>query len=128
MTQTAAWWRAYRARRADELRAYNRERRHRPDVRVQRHAQELRRRARLRAIEPFVPTHPLLEAAAALVPMPTPGHLLMFRRELTAQDARSEAVLALVEGRDPRAAALAFEAAERAWEWHTCPLLLEIAA
>lgn len=115
---TAAWWREYRVRRATELRAYNRRRRSEPKVRAQRHASEQRRRSRIRAAElanVVQLRHPLLDAAAALVPIRAPGRLLRFRPEMTAEDARSEAVVALIEGRDPVAAVAAFRARERAW-------------
>jgi hypothetical protein len=122
----AAYYREYRRQHADELREYNRARRARPEVRAQRHAQELRRRARIRASRPaeVEMRHPLLDAAAALVVMPPPGRVLRFRREVMAEDARSEAVLALVEGRDPLAAVRAFRAVERTWGMWTVPLFI----
>lgn len=129
-TMSAAWWRDYRRRRSTELREYNRQRRRRPEVRAQRHASEQRRRERLRATEAakLVPLiHPLLDAAAELVPMGVTGTLLRFRAEMTVEDARSEAVVALIEGRDPSDAVKAFMARERAWEALHAPLF-EVAA
>lgn len=112
---SAEWWREYRRRRGEQLRAYNRDRRQTPLVRAQRHASEERRRRRVReaeAAKAVILTHPLLDAAAALVPLHATGSLLRFRSELTAEDARSEAVLAMLEGRDAALAVRAFRTAE----------------
>jgi hypothetical protein len=131
MSRDAAWWRDYRIRRGEELRAYNRERRRQPKVRRQRHASESRRRARIRAGQaiPSLHTgHPLFDFARAVVAEITPLRLYVSPVEIDRQDARSEAVLAMLEQRDPRAAAIAFLRDQAAWRRLTQPLVGERAA
>lgn len=56
-----------------------------------------------------------------------PGRTLQFVDELDTQDARSEWVLAHLEGRDPSAAAREFRATELRWRAMTMPLLEVVA-
>lgn len=122
---SAEWWRAYRLAHREAIGASQRRRRQDPRVRAQRHAQEQRRRQRRRAEDDArtVPlAHPLLSAAAALVPMPKPGTAYRWTEELAAEDARSEAVLAMLEGSDPATAVRAWLTVERTWLAMTCPL------
>lgn len=123
---TPGWWREYRRTHRAEITAATRRRRQSsPVLRAQRLASEQRRRARLRAEDAAraVPMdHPLLAAAAALVPMPAPGGALRFANELMAEDARSEAVVAMLAGTDPLAAVHAWRSAERAWQSLIVPL------
>ena len=126
----AAWWRDYRRRRSAELREYNRARRRQAKVRAQRHAQEARRRAR-RRVEAVIPGlhvgHELFEQARAIVRDITPMAVLKSRVELDREDARSEAVLAALEERDPELAAIGYLRSEATWRRLTRPLLGEVA-
>jgi hypothetical protein len=98
-------------------------------MRAQRHASEARRRARLAATTAELPAlhvgHPLLEAARQLVPEPVRGARLAWWSECLADDLRSEAVLALLEGRDPAEAVARYRAREHTWAAWAGPLLLE---
>lgn len=67
--------------------------------------------------------HPIFDAARAIVPMHrSPGTTLQFEAEQWWEEEMSEAVLALLEGRDPAAAAKAVLHDERAWSWRHAPL------
>jgi hypothetical protein len=76
----------------------------------------------LPAIGPLHCGHPLLEAAAAAIPAPAPGVARQFVNELDAQDARSEYVLAVLERRNPMAAAQAFLTRAGVWSHITVAL------
>lgn len=125
---SAEWWREYR-RRNPRLRGYNRERRQDATVRAQRHAQEVRRRSRLRAmarerLDQFSVTHELIEWARSIVNIPSRGAVFMFKEEVLSEDLVSEAILARLEGRDPLAAVQQYRAQEVAW-WCFAGLLYE---
>lgn len=125
MIRDAGWWRAYRAAHRTAIQATVRARRATPDGRARHTTDEIARRARRRAedLARTVPLdHPLLAEAALLVPSPQAGRDVRFRAEVMAEDARSEAVLAMVEGRDPSAAVRAYRAWEGAWGRRTAPL------
>lgn len=132
----AADWREYRRRNADRLREYNRARRQQPKLRAQRHAAENRRRVRRRGelldVSPLPAAHTghqLFDAARAAVgPLRSRGAQLAFPEELDWEDAVSEAVLALLEGGDPVAAATAYLRRERGIRRVCGPLLVEVAA
>lgn len=115
----AADWREYRRRNADRLREYNRARRQQPKLRAQRHVQEQRRRNRRRVEESPIPAlhvgHPWFERARRLVPDAPAMTQLMSTAEALVADARSEAVLAMAERRDPVRAVRAFIRREGAW-------------
>lgn len=121
---SADWWRAYRQRRGESLRAYSRARRQQPKLRAQRRAAEERRRARLRFDPPdVVIDHPLLQQAALLVPYDGFGTFYRFASELLVEDLRSEAVLALLEGRCPVAAIREYRRVESEWSHRIAPLI-----
>jgi hypothetical protein len=60
-------------------------------------------------------THPLLDAARAYVGDRPPGAYFRWTRELDDEDATSEAVLAMLEGCDPRQAVKVYRSAASAW-------------
>lgn len=110
----ASYWRAYRARNRIRIREQERARRRAPEVRKARHQQEARRLQRRRAerearvICPWT-GHEFLALAVQLVPMSS------WDPDLS-EDLRSEAVLAMLEGRDPQQAVRAERARHKAWE------------
>jgi hypothetical protein len=119
----AAYYREYRRRNADRLREYNRLRRQQPKLKAQRYAAENRRRARRVPVYTPEATHRLLDQAARL--LPERPHLLMLKSQDEAmwEDARSEAVLALLERRDPTEAIRAYRNRELEWQHKTSPLI-----
>lgn len=126
----AAYWRDYRRR----IRGTEQAARYR--------ATDNRRKARLRAIPgwraqhepgrrasravPPVPAlhvgHPLFEDARAAFRSPSPGTRLAFSSEVDVDDARSEFVLAALEGRDPLDAGQSFLATQKVWRYLTLPI------
>jgi len=81
-------------------------------------ARNIRRRG-----PPDVPLkHPLLEEAAKLVPHKT---ALTTLYDPLHEDLRQEAVLAILEGRDPVAAVKSYGSRERAWGRVTAPILFD---
>lgn len=120
---TPAYHRAWRMAHRDAERARKARYRATEAGRRSRAREYARRRSRAAPPLPALHTgHPLLEAACALVPAPAPGARLAWREELLAQDLRSEAVLAQLEGRDPVAAVRAYRAREGAWAALAVPL------
>lgn len=72
--------------------------------------------------------HPALERARELVPDPRRGtHLAWWLEELAA-DLRSEAALAILEGRDPVEAVRRYRAREHTWARLTAPIVDNFAA
>jgi hypothetical protein len=99
-----------------------------PAGRAARNAQDRRRRAKLvRPVVPALPEpatgHELFTLAAQLVPYAGRGHVLSFWHEELEYDLRAEAVLAILEGRDPAAAVAAYRGREINWSRHAGPLL-----
>ena len=118
----AAYWRDYRARNAERIREYNRQRRQQPKIKAQRHASEERRRAKARLAEQSAPMaamptgHSLYSQAQELLGSTrSSGRALKWQSELDHEDATQIAVLALLEGGDPSPAVKAFRSAQRAW-------------
>jgi hypothetical protein len=68
--------------------------------------------------------HPILEQAQALAGRPWYGGALY---DATREDAAGEAVLAILEGRDPEEAIHAFMADEREWHGRTVSLFPNVA-
>jgi hypothetical protein len=101
--------------RRDRWRAANPDR-----VRAQRETENERRRARRAAeLESPIPApatgHPLFEAAARIVPVAGRGGVVSFWDEELEYDLRSEAVLAMLDGRDPIEAIRTYRSRERRW-------------
>lgn len=111
------WWREYRRRRCEELRAYNRERRQTPKVREQRRASEARRRAKqaVLAQEPLPMLYPHLQRGTAV----------SFWEDELRLDLEQEAALARLEGRCPVEAVRKYRAREAAWSRITGPLIYD---
>ena len=101
-----------RARKA-AWRAANPER-----VRAAWRADNARRRAPVRDAPIPAPAtgHPLFEEAARIVPFYGRGRSVSFWHEELEYDLRAEAVLALLEGRDPVEAVNRYRGRERTWE------------
>lgn len=126
----AEYFRSYRAAhpeyRARE--AANRRARRAKNGREDRTAEYARRAAArpsldIRPIPALHVGHPLFDIVRALLPIQSPGTLLRFPSEIDREDARSEAVLAILEGREPLTAANAFAASERSRRRVEAPLL-----
>lgn len=126
--QSAEWWREYRRRKAEVLRAYNRERRQSPKLKAQRKASEARRRQRLRSLAckdddrilPFCGCELYKIARQIVGQRPASGSVLTWSNELLWEDAIEEVVLALIEDRDPVFAVKEFRSKERMWKKVTC--------
>lgn len=122
---TPEYHRAWRAAHREQERARKRRWRATPAGRASRAREYLRRASR--AAPPLPPLHTghvLLDAARQLVPDRAPGARYQWREEALAQDLRSEAVVAMLEGRDPAEAVRAYRAREGAWAIMAVPLLL----
>jgi len=115
----AAWRKDHRATekaRKDRWRAAN------PDkLRAQREGENARRRA-ARPVVPPVPEpasgHPLFDEAVRLVPFAGRGRSVSFWLEELEYDLRAEAVLAMLEGRDPAEAVKSYRGRETNWQRH----------
>lgn len=127
VVRTPDYWRAYRRRWRSTHRAAENARKARfraiPGWRA---AHEPERRQAVAPI-PLPPlhdpaAHPLFAEAWRLIPSVSP--LTVFADPLP-EDLRSEVVLALLEGRDPLAAATRYRRIERAWGYRTCVLAEE---
>lgn len=109
--------RANNVKRWKQTRSQNLKRKARVRENIARNA----RRAAMRT--PDVPLiHPLLAEAAKLVPN---NSTLTTLYDPLHEDLRSEAILALLEGRDPLAAIISYRAIEKAWGRVTMELLYE---
>lgn len=111
---SAEWWREYRRRNAEKLRAYNRARRQTPTLKAQRRASEQRRRARLRVEYAPLP---------ALYPDLQHGGTVSFWDDELRLDLAQERALAALTG-DP-SAVTEYRAREWAWRRITVPLPVE---
>lgn len=120
----AAYHRRYRLLHRDRINARSRARRAAACLaqRQARHRAEVVRRARRRAGPLALPYlgHPLFDQARALVGDPWYGATLY---DPLREDAMSEVVLAILEGRDPAEALARYMAAERVWRVTTVPLM-----
>lgn len=89
-------------------------------------------RASAVATLPPIPTlhhgHPLFEIAWAIVPDRTPARPFVSCGDPLDEDLRSEVVLAILEGRDPREAVDRYRSIEHTWKAKARPLFEEIAA
>ena len=110
------WWREYRLRRGESLRAYNRLRRQQPRLKAQRHASEARRRAR---------QHVDLTPLPALYPALCHGSALSFWEDELRMDLAQEAELARLEGRCPVEAVRQYRGREMAWRCFALPWLID---
>lgn len=127
-----AYWRTYRATHPEYAardRARNRVRKATRAPRLDRSAEYARRNAG-RASGPIEPIlelhygHPLFDQARELVaPIAYTGMAYRFPSEVDREDARSEAVLAILEGRDAVEAVRSFLAGERGRRLVEAPLL-----
>lgn len=92
-------------------------------------AAEYARRSRAVTLAPMTTLHhghALFDAARAVVGPARSGLTILY--DPLHEDLLSEAVVALIEGRDPSAAVRAYRAAETTWRRITGPLLREFAA
>lgn len=129
------YYRAYRRKHRARLREQENARRRTPEFHARRRALPSRQSAYRAAREYPGRNEQRQSVASAPLPAPYTGHpLLEQARQLAGswygntlydagrEDAAGEAVLALLEGRDPREAIRAYRAEETAWQRMTMPL------